>query len=248
MAGWYMGEKVERRFLLLKNKCKSLHLLHLGSAGASPRFKFMILSVCKDEKKKLTCSANLPRMCKGYIKQCCCPSSSPTAVSSRHSPVELPISSVWLVLLLFSPVGWVLHSLSISWASHIRRTSGVRHQEWSLWGTAPTTPTPLCLSLFIFQPFSSSLSLPFSFFLSACPSLFPHPLLFLLLHRQLPRRLAKLERLRYICWRAQCSSGRPSPANIPPACITASVQLMNTTEGMCQCPSPAFLFDKFHSQ
>lgn len=47
-----------------------------------------------------------------------------------------------------------------------------------------------------------------------------------------------LERLRYICWRAQCSSGRPSPADIPPACITASVQLMNTTEGMCQCPFP----------
>lgn len=33
-----------------------------------------------------------------------------------------------------------------------------------------------------------------------------------------------LERLRYICWRVQRSSGRPSPANIPPACITASVQ------------------------
>lgn len=114
--------------------------------------------------KGLSCSANLPRMCKDHINQCCCPSRSPIAVSSQHSPVELPFSCVWLVLLLFSPVGSVLHSLSISWASHIRRTSGVRHQEWSLWGTTllpPPAPTHLCLSLFIFQPFSSSLPLAF---------------------------------------------------------------------------------------
>lgn len=110
-------------------------------------------------------------MSKGYVNHCCCPSQSPTAVSSWHSPVELPFSCVWLVLLLFPPVGWVLHSLSISWASHIRRTSGVRHQEWSLRGTThlpPPAPTPLCLSLFIFQPFSSSL--PKAFFFLRIPS------------------------------------------------------------------------------
>ncbi len=166
------------------------------------------------------------RVCKGYINQWCCPSNSPTAVSSRHSPVELPFSCVWLVLLLFSPVGWVLHSLSISWASHIRRTSGVRHQEWSLWGTTPLpppTPTPLCLSLFIFQPFPSSLPPPFSLFslrtllsflvlLSSSDSINNSPDSWPSLSESDP---LCLERLRYICWRAQCSSGRPSPANIP---------------------------------
>lgn len=30
------------------------------------------------------------------------------------------------------------------------------------------------------------------------------------------------------------------PSQHPTACITASVQLMNRTEGMCQCPSPPF--------
>ena len=214
----------------------------------------------KKKKKELTCSDNLPGMSKGYVNHCCCPSQSPTAVSSWHSPVELPFSCVWLVLLLFPPVGWVLHSLSISWASHIRRTSGVRHQEWSLRGTThlpPPAPTPLCLSLFIFQPLSSSLPKALFFlFPSAYPPLFPHPPLLLRLHQQLPRLLAKFEQVRsplfgeatlhllarsVLEWLAK-------PSQHPPACITASMQLMNTTEGMCQCPSPAFLFDKFHSQ
>lgn len=177
------------------------------------------------KKKELTCSANLPRMSKGYVNHCCCPSQSPTAVSSWHRPVELPFSCVWLVLLLFPPVGWVLHSLSISWASHIRRTSGVRHQEWSLRGTThlpPPAPTPLCLSLFIFQPFSSSLPkafffplhtlLSFPILLSSSGSINNSPDSWPSLSKSDP---LCLERLRYICWRVQCSSGWPSPANIP---------------------------------
>lgn len=81
------------------------------------------------------------------------------------------------------------------------------------------------------------------------------PLLFLQL-QQLPRLLAKFEQVRsplfgnatlhllvrsVLEWSAK-------PSQHPPACITASVQLMNTTEGMCRHPSSAFLFDKFHSQ
>lgn len=158
-------------------------------------------------------------MYKGYINQLCCPSNSPTAVSSQHSPVELLFSCAWLVLLLFSLVGWVLHSLSISWASHIRRTSGVRHQEWSLWGTTrlpPPSSLSVCLSL------SPTLSLPlpsifFCIFLpifarSSFSSSNNSPDSWPSLSKSDP---LCLEMLRYICWCAQCSSGRPSPANIP---------------------------------
>lgn len=114
--------------------------------------------------------------------------------------------------------------------------------------SSPTShPSPVCLSL------SSSPSLPLSpsglvFLLSAYPSLRPLLLLFLRLHRQIPRILAKFARVRsplfgeatlhllvrlVLEWSAK-------PSQHPTACITASVQLMNTTEGMCQCPSPAF--------
>lgn len=123
------------------------------------------------------------------------------------------------MLLLFSPVGCVLHSLSISWASHIRRTSGVRHQEWSLWGTTllPPPTNAFCLSLFIFQLSKFLLPPHFfsSFFLSSrlppSPSTAP----------QTPGHVWTcqlpfcLEECRYICWLAQWLSGQPSPANIP---------------------------------
>lgn len=146
----------------------------------------------------------------------------PAAVSSKHSPAEFLFSCVWRMLLLFSPVGCVLHSLSISWASHIRRTSGVRHQEWSLWGTTllpPPTPSNafVCLSLSSSVALSRFLLPPFSFLYFpphlAPPSPSTAP--------QTPGHVWTcqlpfcLEELRYICWLAQWLSGQPSPANIP---------------------------------
>lgn len=110
----------------------------------------------------------------------CCPSNSPAAAASLQLP-SFHVSDLCL-LLLFSPVGWVLHSLSISWASHIRRTSGVRHQEWSLWGT--TLLPPPHPSLFVSLYHSALLSLSLSAFLL---------LLLLFLHQQLPRLLARFE-------------------------------------------------------
>lgn len=41
-------------------------------------------------KQELTCSANLPEMCEGYVNRRCCPSNSPTAVSFQHRPVDSP--------------------------------------------------------------------------------------------------------------------------------------------------------------
>lgn len=134
-----------------------------------------------------SCQLTLPEHVKvTYASSAAVPFLSP-CVSFWQSPAELQASCVWLVLLLllFSPVGWVLHSLSISWASHIRRTSGVRHPEWSPWGT---THFPHILPISICLPSSSLLSLLISllplllvFFLlppfisllfSTCPLLF----------------------------------------------------------------------------
>lgn len=106
--------------------------------------------------------------------------------------------------------------------------------------SSPTSYPSLCLSLFISHPFSPStvfLSIfVCSFFSSSSnnsPDSWPS------LSKSDP---LCLQMLRYICWRAECSSGRPSPAQHPTACIAASVQLMNTTEGMCRHPSSAFFF------
>lgn len=122
----------------------------------------------------------------------------------------------------------------------------------------PSLFVSLYLPAFLFlSPSSLLVYLSLSLSLSAYPLLSLLVLFSLLrLHQQLPRLLAKFEQVRsplfgeatlhllarsVLEWSAK-------PSQHPPACITASVQLMNTTEGMCQCPSPAFLFDKFHSQ
>lgn len=169
----------------------------------------------------LTCLANLPRMYKGYVNQCHCPFHSPAMASSLHSAVKFRFSCVCLVLL-FSPVCWVLHSLSISWASHIRRTSGVRHQEWSPWGTIPLPP--LFVSLYL-PPFSSSLPLPLA--LSFLSAHILHPILVIFSFSnsvyKSPEPWPSLNasdplyfmRLHYICQCAQRSSGWPIRANIP---------------------------------
>lgn len=146
------------------------------------------------------CFQQLPTVCRHYIKPLLLsfcltlilqPLINSAAALSRqhHSLVCRRVSffffffllpCVWLVLL-FSPVGRVLHSLSISWASHIRRTSGVRHQEWCLLGTQlsvslhlPLLPSPP-LFVFILQSLSPPANPSLSF--DADPFLFSssHP-------------------------------------------------------------------------
>lgn len=52
----------------------------------------------------LTCLANLPRMCKGYVNQCRCPSHSPTRslVSAQPSQVSVFMCLSCVVVVVFS--------------------------------------------------------------------------------------------------------------------------------------------------
>lgn len=107
-------------------------------------------------------------------------------------------------------------------------------------------PQPLCVCLSLSYSLPLLRSLQRCVFLTACPSLFLRPLLFLRLHQQLPRLVAKFERIRsplfgkaklhlltrsVLEWSAKLSQHLP-------ACIAASVQLMNTKECAHTRPLP----------
>lgn len=150
-------------------------------------------------KLERTCSANLPKMCEGYINHCCCPFNSPAAVSFQHRPVDSPrfhVSDLCCCCFLLWAEFYTVcqsperHTLEgpVEWDTK-SDPSGEQLFFTNL------LPQPLfCLSLFIFQPYSSSqaLSRLRCFFVL----FFFYPCISLQLHQQLPRLLAKFEHVR----------------------------------------------------
>lgn len=63
---------------------------------ASPRFRFMLMSVKQARRwgggGALTCLLNLPRMSKGYVHQCHCPSQNSPAPTPSHHPTAAAYS------------------------------------------------------------------------------------------------------------------------------------------------------------
>lgn len=247
----------------MKNKSTSLHLLNRGDTGPFPGSDSCYCARVKQNKrlreKKRSSHAQLT------FPECLKVTSTTAAVHPNPPPPSLLGTAQSSCRFHVSDLCCCCFLL---WAEfYTVCQSPERHTlegpvEWDtksdpsgerLISHLPPPPLSVCLSL------SSSLSLPLSlkpFFSSAYPPLFPHPPLLLRLHQQLPRLLAKFEQVRsplfgeatlHLLARSVLEL-LAKPSQHPPACITASMQLMNTTEGMCQCPSPAFLFDKFHSQ
>lgn len=201
--------------------------------SSSSGFRFKLMSVKQDEhsaRERLGGLLNLPRVSKGYVNRYRCPSCRSRPGSSQSQSTLrflVPVSCCWCC---FSPVGWVLHSLSISWASHIRRTSGVRHQEWSLWGATPPPPPNPSLFVSLYLPVPSLFpGSPSGLLSSLHPLHIPHsvlclPVLLLKLHQQIPRLPANFEPVRsplfgggYATSVGALSArvGRPRPTDIP---------------------------------
>lgn len=111
--------------------------------------------------KGLSCSANLPRMCKDHINQCCCPSHSPIAVSSLSTAqlsCRFHVSDLCCCCFLLWAQFYTVcqsperHTLEgpVEWDTK-SDPSGEQ-----LFSHLPPPPISVCLSL------SSSLSLPLS--------------------------------------------------------------------------------------
>lgn len=192
-----------------------------------PRFKLMQLCECESGrswKKKKSSHAQ-------QTNQCCCPSNSPSAVSSCLFHASDLCCCCFLLWAEFYTV-----------CQSPERHTLEGPVEWDTKSDPSGEQLLSHPTVFVSLYLPSSLLLPSSFFPPAAyPSLFLRPVLFLRLHQQLPRLLAKFERVRsplfgeatlHLLTRSVLEwSAKPSQHL--PACITASVQLMNMTEGMC---------------